>query len=368
MTGLALWRRNARRIGLSLAVAVGSSLWLVPLQTRALSEDVWVVAPELDQSGEWLTKFGRTEEALPYYREALRRNPADSRVNTEMGFLALKQGKWTEALQHLETALQHDSDNSRIYFGKGLAYSGLGRFDEGRQAFETVTRIDPEAAPAYYNAGIAYSQMGWFEDAVKAQKNVIRLTPDFAPAYFAMGEALYRLGREPEGIGAYKEAIHADPDFAPAHYAMGSAMLQAGDMILHGAPAEKERAGDLAQHSDRVVHRQFTLTLEPRAQRLTFDERHGEIRQPGAAAGREHRHDVRMLEPRREHDLAFEPLDRDAGGHLRRQHLHDDLALQRMLFGHEHARHSAAAELALERVGAAEYGLELFAKIGHAAG
>ena len=39
MTGLALWRRDARRIGLSLAVAVGASLWLVPLQTRALSED-----------------------------------------------------------------------------------------------------------------------------------------------------------------------------------------------------------------------------------------------------------------------------------------------------------------------------------------
>jgi len=46
---------------------------------------------ELFRAGEWLDKFVRTEDALPYYREALKKDPKDLRVNTEMGFLALSR-------------------------------------------------------------------------------------------------------------------------------------------------------------------------------------------------------------------------------------------------------------------------------------
>ena len=39
MTGLALWTRSGPRVWLSLAIAAASFLALVPLQTRAMSED-----------------------------------------------------------------------------------------------------------------------------------------------------------------------------------------------------------------------------------------------------------------------------------------------------------------------------------------
>ena len=39
MTGLALWTRSGPRVWLSLAVAAASILALVPLPTRAMSED-----------------------------------------------------------------------------------------------------------------------------------------------------------------------------------------------------------------------------------------------------------------------------------------------------------------------------------------
>ena len=39
MTGLALWTRSGPRVWLSLAIAAASILALVPLQTRAMSED-----------------------------------------------------------------------------------------------------------------------------------------------------------------------------------------------------------------------------------------------------------------------------------------------------------------------------------------
>ena len=59
---------------------------------------------ELFHCGEWLDRFRRTPEAMRCYEEALRRDPADSRVNLEMGFLALKQARFADALALLDKA------------------------------------------------------------------------------------------------------------------------------------------------------------------------------------------------------------------------------------------------------------------------
>ena len=71
-----------------------------------------------------------------------------------------------------------------------------------------------------------------------------------------------------------------------------------------------------------------------------------------------------MLELRGELDLPAEPIDAHAGGELGQEHLDHDLAAQRGLVRQEDARHAAAAQLALEAVGAAQGGLQLIEKAG----
>ena len=73
---------------------------------------------------------------------------------------------------------------------------------------------------------------------------------------------------------------------------------------------------------------------------------------------------MRVLQLGRELDLPSEPLDVDASGEIRRQHLHHHLPLERHLLGHKHPRHPTTAELPLEGVGAAECALELFLEVG----
>ena len=72
-----------------------------------------------------------------------------------------------------------------------------------------------------------------------------------------------------------------------------------------------------------------------------------------------------MLELRREQDLALEPLGVDAGAQLRGQHLDDDAAAERVLVREEDARHAAAAELALELVGARQRPFQPVAELVH---
>src|SRR5689334_19081058 len=75
---------------------------------------------------------------------------------------------------------------------------------------------------------------------------------------------------------------------------------------------------------------------------------------------------MRVLQLRRELDLALEPVDTDPGCHLGREHLHDHLPPEAHLLREEHAAHPAPAELALDAVGSGEHGLETLSKVGHA--
>ena len=66
-----------------------------------------------------------------------------------------------------------------------------------------------------------------------------------------------------------------------------------------------------------------------------------------------------MLQPRRQEDLAAEPVDGDGRSHLLGKHLHRDMALQGIIERDEHARHAAPLELTLDGVGGPEGGAEL---------
>ena len=70
-----------------------------------------------------------------------------------------------------------------------------------------------------------------------------------------------------------------------------------------------------------------------------------------------------MLKSRGELNLAPEPLDVDGRRQIRRQHFYDYFATERNLLGDEDARHSAAAELALEHVAIAECLLQFLSEI-----
>ncbi len=124
-----------------------------------------------------------------------------------------------------------------------------------------------------------------------------------------------------------------------------------------------ERARDVAEDAEGFADRQWSAR-DPLAQRLAVDEGHREPGQPIGLAGREHRDDVRVLESRSKQDLAPKTLDVQPGDELGWQHLDDDGAMERRVSGDEDPRHTAAAELALDRVATRQRGLKLLSKIG----
>ena len=73
---------------------------------------------------------------------------------------------------------------------------------------------------------------------------------------------------------------------------------------------------------------------------------------------------MRMLKLCGELNLTSEAVRIESRRKVRRQHLHDDLSLELDLLGHEHPRHSTAAELSRYAVGCSEYFLKLVEQFG----
>jgi len=115
--------------------------------------------------------------------------------------------------------------------------------------------------------------------------------------------------------------------------------------------------GDVAEDAHGLPDRQRPRR-EARSQCVALHERHHVVWQSGDFTGRQHRDDVRVLQPRRKLYLTMEPVGADADGEFGVQDLDDDRALQSDVFGQEHARHPAATELTGDRVARAERSLQ----------
>ena len=125
-------------------------------------------------------------------------------------------------------------------------------------------------------------------------------------------------------------------------------------------------ACDVSQNPDRFRDRQLTAR-EAGAQRFAVDERHDVVRQSVELPHRQQGDDVRVLQPRRDADLALEARNRDGPRALVGQELRDHATPEREVFGDEDVRHAAATELRFEPVVVAERCLKLVAKVCHLA-
>lgn len=168
-------------------------------------------ADQLYRAGEWLDRFRRTPEALAYYEEALRRDPKDTRVNVEMGFLALKQGRWEEALARFDTALAGDDDNGRIYYGKGLAYEGLRKYGDAYAEFYRATYAHDYFAAAYLHLARLDMRAGRWREALEKLAEAETHNSKSAEIPALRAAAYRQLGEPAKALAAAGRALELDP-------------------------------------------------------------------------------------------------------------------------------------------------------------
>ena len=133
--------------------------------------------------------------------------------------------------------------------------------------------------------------------------------------------------------------------------------LVAGDYFAAAIPDEFS-----SEYSDPA----YLESLRRGAERLSFHEGHRVPEQVAVLARAQHRHDVRMMQLRGQHDLSAKALAIDAGREVGLQHFHDDSTAERLLDRDEDTAHAAAGQLAVDDVVRGQRFLKLAEKgVGH---
>jgi len=101
-----------------------------------------------------------TFSPIPYYEEALRRDPDDIRNNNALGLWLLRRGKYSEAEKHFKRAINRlisrnpNPYDSEPYFNLGLALKNQNRLDEAYDTFYKAVWDASQQDSGYFNLAL----------------------------------------------------------------------------------------------------------------------------------------------------------------------------------------------------------------------
>ena len=112
-------------------------------------------------------------EPYPYYEEALRRDPGDSRVNVALAILYCKRGMFAEAEKLLNAAIERITRNytspkdTEAFYYLGVALRAQGKFDAAETAFHKAAWSQAWYGPSHYQLAELACRKGDFPRALE---------------------------------------------------------------------------------------------------------------------------------------------------------------------------------------------------------
>jgi tetratricopeptide (TPR) repeat protein len=211
--------------------------------TAAIEQWKWVAAL-LPQDitaqyhiGNLLDTLGRSEEALPYFYAALRRNAASVETRNGLALALGNIGRTAEAQRELEGALRLNPKFTEARINLGHLLARQGKIEAAISQYELALKNDTNSAAAHVNLGKLLHQRGDRKEAVGHYEAALRINPKSAVAHLNLGNE-FLVANSSEATRHYMEAVRLKPDFAEAHLALALELAKTGNT----AEAEKHFA------------------------------------------------------------------------------------------------------------------------------
>ena len=149
------------------------------------------------QRGLEVHQNGNLDDAIEYYDEVIRLDPADTSIvstaHYNKGVVYRQKEEIDLAIKEYTTAIQLDQDFADAYYRRGYAYFAKDNFDRAIEDYNQAIKLNPNSAEAYNNRGSAYYKRGEVERAIEDYNQAIQLKPKIVMFYhnrsFALLEA-----------------------------------------------------------------------------------------------------------------------------------------------------------------------------------
>ena len=168
-------------------------------------------------------RTNQNDAAIPYYEEALRRDPHDPAARRNYAAALTSLGRLSDAAKALETPEPHDAVTLNAL---GAAWLNLGRFDRALAALRLALRNDPDLPEIYVNLGTALSRSGDLSAAAGAFQSALRASPALTAAHSNLATVFQKQGEFEQAEYHFRKAIWSDPEHAVPHYNYGRALAE----------------------------------------------------------------------------------------------------------------------------------------------
>lgn len=172
--------------------------------------------------GEGYSKAGKEYDAIRWYHEALRRQPAFRPAIKQLAATLIAQGQYARAIEVLRPAAAVLPADDALFSDLGNAYLRLRQFEPARQALRLALELNPEQPEAQNLLGLLAVQQGNSGEAETRFREAIRRRPDYAEAHTNLGNVLGENGDFAQAEFHFQRAVDLDPSSAAAHRGYGS--------------------------------------------------------------------------------------------------------------------------------------------------
>ncbi|MBO4475847.1 MAG: DUF5107 domain-containing protein [Bacteroidales bacterium] len=152
-----------------------------------------------------------------YFLEVLRRDPGDTRANTQMGVWYRKRGEYDMAAGYLRTAIRRQTKDytrpvdAEAMYNLGLVLKAQGKYDAAMDTLYRATWNYTFNSAANTQLAQMYAQKGDWEMALDRLQEAVAYNGRNFQALDFMGLVLNKLGRTKEAQECFKSVLEADP-------------------------------------------------------------------------------------------------------------------------------------------------------------
>jgi tetratricopeptide (TPR) repeat protein/mono/diheme cytochrome c family protein len=189
--------------------------------------------------GAALQSLGRVEEALGYYRQALRMKPDDAIAHNSLGTALQTGGKLEAAISEYREALRISPGYVNAHYNLGTVLLSLGKSEEAINHFQEVLRSEPEDADVHNDLGSALAIEGEMAKAAIQFEQALRINPAHANAHYNLGKVFAIEGNLAQAAAHFEQALKSAPDNADAHNDLGEVMAMQGNLAQAAAHFEQ---------------------------------------------------------------------------------------------------------------------------------
>jgi tetratricopeptide (TPR) repeat protein len=152
-----------------------------------------------------------------YWREALRRDPLDSRCNNAMGLLLYRRGRFEEAETYFRVAIRSltrrnpNPYDGEAFYNLGLTLKMQERYDEAKDAFYKSTWNDAWQSAGFFELARLACRRGGHGEALELLERSLARNADHHRARHLKIAILRRLGRAKEARAEARNTLARDP-------------------------------------------------------------------------------------------------------------------------------------------------------------